>query len=507
MSAPHVIVVGAGTAGCVIARRLAEGSGKRVVLVEAGPRYPTWALHAPLAGLRLRPSWSWADMSIPQPHLGGRRIEFPMGRVVGGTSSINAMVAAPGPPADYDAWATAGNAGWSWDDVRPGWERAVSLPDTARLSVQPPIHQAAFSEAFLEACETAGLERRPLLSDAEPGTCGMFPLFQTRGVRSSAARYLHDLGPGTRLSIRTHTPVRRVLMDGRRAVGVELGGRRPGGTLVATEGVVLAAGAVLSPVLLQRSGIGPAARLEAAGIPVRQDLAGVGLNLQDHAGLPLVFESTVRSPGRPGRWWSAAVDYALFRRGVMASNCCEAGCFLGPAGATPDVEVFTHFQTRRHPQAVEFAVVLMHPRSRGSVALDAADPWGSPWIDPRILERQEDRAAVRDGVERVRAIAAQPALRRFGLGREILPGNLDADSHVRSHACSYHHPVGTCRMGDDRLAVVDPRLRVHGTDNLWVADNSIVPTIPAGHTAATAVIIGERAADLLSADLGRRGDG
>lgn len=186
-------------------------------------------------------------------------------------------------------------------------------------------------------------------------------------------------------------------------------------------------------------------------------------------------------------------------------SCCEAGCFLGPTDEPPDLDVFTHFQTHRHPQAVEFSVVLMHPQSRGAVAVDPADPWGTPWIDPRILEHTEDRKAVQAGVERVRSIVAQPALRRFGLGREILPGYLDPDTHLRDHATSYHHPIGTCRMGDDVLAVVDSNLRVRGTDNLWVADNSVVPTIPAGHTAGTAVIIGEKAAELVSAEASEGG--
>lgn len=202
-------------------------------------------------------------------------------------------------------------------------------------------------------------------------------------------------------------------------------------------------------------------------------------------------------------WLKSAIEYGLFGKGVMASNCCEAGCFLGKAGMTPDVEVFSHFQTNRHPRSVEFSVVLMHPTSRGTIVPDPDDPWGPPRIDPRILESGKDRSVLNAGVERIRSIIAQPALQRFGLGAEILPGGLSADAFLRGHASAYYHPVGTCRMGTDPLAVVDSRLRVRGTENVWVVDNSIVPTIPAGHTAATALLIGERAADLLTADLGR----
>ena len=504
MSVPQVIVVGAGTAGCVIARRLAEGCGKRVLVIESGPRYPGWALQSPLAGLRLRRHWSWPLESVPQPQLHGRRIAFPMGRVVGGTSSINAMVAAAGPPADYDLWAASGNPGWSWADLGPCWERAVSRPGLARLPVSEPTYESAFSLAFLRACQEDGIRRVSSLTGAETETCGLFPLFQERGARASAARYLADVRPPGQLSIQPRTTVRRVLMEGSRAVGVELGDRRAEGSIIASEGVVVCAGALLSPRLLQGSGIGPAGPLRAAGIPLCVDLPGVGLNLHDHAGVPVVVESALPAPGRPALWLKAAFNYGLFGRGVMASNCCEAGCFLGPAGATPEVEVFSHFQTSRHPRAVELAVVLMHPRSRGSILPDRADPWGPSLIDPRFLVDQRDREALLAGVERIRSVITQPALRGFGLGREILPGSLSGEAFLRNHASSYHHPVGTCRMGNDPLAVVDARLRVHGTDNLWVADNSVVPTIPAGHTAATAIIIGERAADFLAADLGRR---
>ena len=512
MSDFEVIIVGAGTAGCVLARRLVERTAARVLVVEAGPRYPAWALGPPLAGLRLRRGWSWAMESVPQPQLGGRRIPLPMGRVVGGSSSVNAMVAAAGPPADYDAWAAAGNEGWAWADLAACWERVASSTDGGLLPVADPRHESAFSGAFLQACAEVGIGRRQPLTGAEAETCGTFSLFQHRGVRASAARCLSGVQTADRLTVMPRTPVRRVVMEGGRAVGVELGGPRRAGRIVAADTVVLCAGAILSPHLLQLSGIGPAESLEAAGIEVRMHLPGVGLNLQDHAGVPVVVESAVPPPGRPSRWLAAAIRHAVLGTGVMASNCCEAGCFLAPpggsAGAAPGIEVYTHFQTGRHPRAVEFSVVLMHPRSRGTIRPNPADPWAGPLVDPRILTEEPDRTALVAGVERVRSIVATRALRGFGLGREILPGGPAGsppdDAFLRDHAATYHHPVGTCRMGGDGLAVVDPRLRVHGTENLWVVDNSVAPAIPAGHTAATAMIIGERAADFLAADLGRR---
>jgi len=234
------------------------------------------------------------------------------------------------------------------------------------------------------------------------------------------------------------------------------------------------------------------------------DLPGVGQNLQDHFGVPVVVESQVPAPGRPARWLQAAAEWAIKRTGVMASNCCESACFLGSPGASPEIEVFTHFQTSRHPRAVEFSVVLLHPQSRGRLTPNPANPWGTPLIDPGFLKSPADALALQAGVARVRSLVQQPALRRFGLGRELLPGALDLPAFMRAHANTYYHPAGTCRMGSDPLAVVDPRLRVHGLENLWVVDNSIMPTITGGHTAATALMIGERAADILAADLAHR---
>lgn len=497
--AADIIIVGAGTAGCVLARRLVERTGKRVLLIEAGPRYPAWALHAPLAGLRLRTAWSWPLESVPQQQLNGRRIAFPMGRVIGGTSSVNAMVAAVGPPVDHDAWAVPG---WSWNDLRPCLERAASLQGGSMLPVNRAVFESAFSTAFLRACEEDGLRRVGVLDGCQSEACGLFALFQDRGSRSSAARYLHDMTRDRKLSILPRTEVRRVLFAGQRAVGVELGRRHATAKVFAADGVVLSAGALLSPSILHKSGVGPAEMLHAAGLPVEVDLPGVGLNFQDHVGVPVVMQSSVPPPGRPSLWLRAAVQYGAFRNGVMASNCCEAGCFLGGSTASPELEVFTHFQTSRHPRAVEFSVVLMHPHSRGTLTVATDDPWGPPCINPCYLQSNADREALLAGVNRVRSIVQRPSLQRFGLGEEILPGTGDPDAFLRSHASTYYHPVGTCRMGTDRLAVVDPRLRVHGVDNLWVVDNSIVPKLTAGHTASTALMIGERAADFMTADLG-----
>lgn len=291
------------------------------------------------------------------------------------------------------------------------------------------------------------------------------------------------------------TSARAVVFRGRRAVGIGTGGARETGSITARVGVVLAAGALQTPCILQRSGIGPKGLLEASGIGVLEDRPGVGGNLQDHVGVPWVVPSRAPAPGRPARWVPAALRYALCRDGVMASNCCEAGCFLGEPGGRPTVEVFTHFQTAKRAGAVEFSTVLLRPASRGEVGIDPADPWGAPQIDPNYLSDPRDRSRLAEGLARTVEIANAEPLLRFGLGpsrRYIDP------EEIGREATTHFHPAGTCRRGDDASGVVDRELRVHGTEGLWIADNSVVPDLPGGHTAMTALLIGAKAGRALA---------
>ena len=497
-----LLIVGAGTAGCVLARRLVEQTTARVVLIEAGPSYPGWALSAPLAGLRLRPRWSWGHTTLPQAELNHRTISIPMGRVVGGTSSVNAMVAAPGPPSDFDDWSRLDCPGWSAADIAACLKEAShTTPQTgpvATLPVSEPAFESPFSTAFLEACVQAGLQRQQPFTGSHAQTCGMFPLFQHGGRRCSTAERLVGLEHHPHFRLLTGHTVRRVLLDRHQAIGVELQTGSRVCTWRANAGVILAAGAIQTPTLLQRSGVGPALLLRAAGLDVHLDQPGVGEGLQDHIGVPLLFRSAVPSPGRPSRWLSAAIRWLLCRSGVMTSNCCEAGCFLGPGEGPPEGEIFTHFQTRRAPQAVELMCTLLHPASRGTVRIDPAQPDGPAFIDPRYLTDPADRDALKELVAQARHIAAQPALRKFGLQAELLPGNQPLDEFLRQYASTCHHPVGTCRMGTDPGAVVGPDLRVRGVSRLWIADNSIIPVIPRGHTASTALVIGLHGASIIA---------
>lgn len=499
-----IVIVGAGTSGCALARRLVETTSARIVLIEAGPVYPAWALAAPLAGLRLRNAWSWGHHTVPQPGLHGRTIPLPMGRVAGGSSSINAMVAAPGPVADFDEWSRRGCPGWSAAEVGATLRSIGSSVSAPVLPVAAPRHESPFSTAFLEACEQSGLNRVGHFVGDQSRSCGMFPLFQSGGNRCSAAALLAELEGNPRFRLITGHTVRRILIQRQMAVGVEMQKDSRGIHLGAAAGVILAAGALQSPVLLQRSGVGPAGLLRSAKIDIKLDLPAVGKGLKDHVGAPLLVHSRKPSPGRPSRWIPAAAQWFFSRTGVMTSNCCEAGCFLGPSNEPPVGEIFTHFQTGRHPLAVELMCVVLQPASEGSVTIHSGDPWGVPLIDPNYLGEKVDAEVLGQVLESARQIVGQPALQKFGLGVELMPGTQPLDRFLPAQATTCHHPVGSCRMGSGTDAVVGPGLDVHGIERLWVVDNSIAPVVPRGHTASTALIIAEHGARQISFRLGGR---
>lgn len=490
-----LVIVGGGTAGSLLAERLAECTDAKLLVLEAGPRFPRWALGVPLASHRLRGPWSWEYPSVPQSGQDGRRIPFPMGRVLGDSSSVNAMIAAQGPASDYDAWATEGCTGWSWNELEPCWRRATDRRREAAVSIEPASFTAPFTRALVDACEELGLDRVDALTGERSQTCGRFLLFQDRRTRYTTAHTLEVARRGKGVTVRTHATVHRLLFENDRAVGVECGDARSRLAIRARSGVVLCAGVFGNPAILMRSGIGPAERLRAAGIDVLHHLPGVGENLHDHVGVPVVVGSRRPSPGRKSRWIPAAIRYALSRTGVMASNGCEGGAFLGTPGQSPDLEIAALFQTFHQRRAVELAAIVMHPESRGFVTIDPREPGGPPIIEPRFLSAPADLRRLREGIDRIREVVSRPALRDFGLTGEIMPGTSDLDTHIRRHASTHYHPVGTCRMGIDPMSVVNPDLAVNGTRNLWICDASIIPRLPAGHSAATAMIIGSHGAD------------
>ena len=507
----ETIIVGGGTAGCVLARRLAD-AGERVLLLESGGRYPKLLLGPPLASQRLRAYFSWNYRSAPQRALGGRELSLPLGRVLGGSSSTNAMMYCRGRASDYDRWASQGAEGWSFQDVLPYYQRlerrdpaGPRAAERAGFDVARPRFRAPFSEAFLAACEELGLDREAFLDGESPEGCGYFDVAQRHGERSSTApAYLPPDGAGSRFRALTGARVTRVLLANGRATGVEL---IRDGVLQRAEAerqVLLCAGAAHSPQLLMLSGIGPADELRRLGVAPAVDLPGVGRNLQDHVRIPALYETPVRSPGEKRRWPRAAWDYLTRRDGVMTSNCCEAGAYVRshPALAEPDLQFVTHFQHAERPGLVDLQFCLMSVRARGCVQLRSSDPFDPPRIDPGYLDHEADIEACLRGLDWARRLASAKALRAFPLGREYWPGAAVQSrsaliAYLRRSAEPCYHLAGSCKMGVDAMAVTDARLRVRGVDGLRVIDASVLPDLIHGNTMAPTVMLAEKAADLL----------
>lgn len=496
-----ILVIGAGSAGCAVAARLAE-RGARVRLIEAGPRDRRLGIRIPAAFSSLfRTEIDWAFDTEPQPELAGRRMFWPRGRVVGGSSAINAMIWTLGHPADYDGWAAGGNPGWSWRDVEPLFAR---IP----IARTRPVPDNPVTRAFLDALRAHGCDAVPAADSRAPGGAGPFEVCVAGGERQSAAAgYLRPLPRGMELV--TEALVERVVFQGTRAVGVEVvrGGRRE---VVRADQTVLAAGAIGSPWLLLRSGVGQPDDLTRAGVRVVHELPGVGRNLQDHLSGGSVYACRQPVTLERARSLGSLIRWLVARRGPLVSNVAEAGMFENTAGGSvPDLEFLVGpVYFRNHgfdpPPGPAFTLgtVLLQPRSRGRIALRPGSPEGPPVIDPGYCTAPGDLDLLCQGVARTRALAADPAFDELR-GSELHPGPDYADDgglerFVREHAQTLYHPVGTCRMGSGPDAVVGPDLLVHGTEGLRVADASIMPGIVSAHTHAPSVMIGEKAADLIS---------
>ena len=503
------VIVGAGAAGSVVASRLSEDAAVTVLVLEAGGPDTDPRIHQPGSYRELPGSdLDWKYATEEEPHLDGRRIPWPRGRVWGGSGSITATVYVRGHPTDFDAWEAAGNPGWGWAGVLPWFKKAENhergpsaLHGTGGpQNVADPRWVSPLSLAFLAAAEQAGLRRHDDFNGEAQDGAALYALNQRNGERHSAAdAYLRPALRRKNLAVESHALATRVLIQDGRAVGVAY---RQGGAereARARREVILSAGTLGSPQLLMLSGVGPAEHLRSLGIPVVRDLPGVGQNLQDHPRVAVTWESKKPLGLTPAEREKAARDYGRDRTGPLTSTGIGAGAFVRtrPEEPVPDVQVIPTANPAANAWSLH--VALMRPRSRGSLLLRSADPEAPPVIRAGYLSDERDLDVLVRGLGFARRLAAQPALAEYR-GPEMAPGAAAGDDlrpHVRRNATTFYHPVGTCRMGKDPLAVVDHELRVHGVAGLRVVDASVMPTLVGGATHAAAVMIGEKGAFLV----------
>jgi choline dehydrogenase len=528
------VIVGAGSAGCVLANRLSADPEHRVCLLEAGGKDRYIWIHIPIGYLYTQnnPKTDWCFKTEAEPGLNGRALNYPRGRVLGGCSAINGMIYMRGQARDYDHWRQLGNVGWGWDDVLPLFTRAEDFYKGADAQhgtggewrVEDMRLSWEILDAFQDAAAEVGIPKTDDFNRGDNEGCGYFHVNQKRGVRWTTAKaFLRPVMARPNLTVHTGAQATRIRFEGRRATGIEL--RDQGGAaFVAARGeVILASGAIGSPQLLQLSGVGPGEVLRAFDIPVRHALEGVGANLQDHLQIRLVFKvkntKTVNEQANSllGRI-AMGLEYALFRRGPLTMAPSQLGAFAksDPALETPDLEYHVQplsldkFGEPLHPfPAFTASVSNLRPESRGEVRIASPDPFAAPSIKPNYLATQADRRVAAEAIRLTRRIAAAPALARFE-PEEFRPGEaFQSDDELARAAgdigTTIFHPVGTAKMGNDERAVVDDRLRVRGLEGLRVVDASVMPKITSGNTAAPTMMIAEKAADMIKED--RRGMG
>lgn len=520
------IITGGGTSGCVLAARLSEDPDVSVLLIEAGGKDNHYLFHWPAGFARMTKgiaSWGWS--TVPQKHLQDRVLWYTQAKVLGGGSTINAQVYTRGNARDYDAWRDeAGCEGWGYRDILPYFKRAEGNERfnddyhgiDGPLGVAMPRAALPICDAFIRAGQQMGIPYNPDFNGRKQGGIGYFQLTQRNARRCSAAvGFLDPARPRPNLTVMTGTEVRRIVLEGLRARGVIVRTGNGEQRIDCEREVLVTSGTIGSPRLLMFSGIGSAGHLREVGIEVRHDLRGVGSNFHDHLDLCVLCECTgdhsYDSVQRPDRIVLAGLQYLLFKTGPVVSSLFETGAFwyADQEARSPDIQFHLGQGSgiekgivKLDRPGVTLNAAFIRPRSRGTVRLKSADPTDAPLIDPNYWADPYDREMSLRGLEIAREIMSQPALRPF-IAREALPGPQARDPKALfDYACrmakTQHHPVGTCKMGHDDMAVVAPDLKVHGLDGLRVCDAAIMPMINSSNTNAAAIMIGEKASDLVA---------